>query len=285
MHPLYRHIIKNNQVQWGFYRPFWLAGQKLGLVHDRVAEPLLESGHVLPQEGGVRLKAEGQSMAERTDALQSILTRLIKLGLVRKARNEMYSVAATLRDAPVALADRALVPALGFQACGVHCNGFVRDGKNIKLWVAKRSMDSTTDPGKFDHIIAGGQPHGYTVTENLAKEAGEEAGVPSELAATATPVGTITYNLGMPAGIRRDTLFVFDLELPASFTPKNTDGEVIDFRLMDARDVLENIKSKDDFKFNVNLVLIDFFIRHGMILPDAHGYAELVLGLHQPHTI
>lgn len=279
MHSLYRHITNNNRVNWGLYQPLWLAGQKMGMVHESVVEALLTSGHVLPQEGGLRLNAEGGNRDERTKCLEACLHHLVKVGLIRKVRKELYDVAHNFGDAPVALADRALMPALGFKAHGVHCNGFVREDKKIKLWVARRSMDSTTDPGKLDHIIAGGQPHGYSLSENLAKEAYEEAGVEAALAAKAILTGTITYNLGMAHGIRRDTLHVFDLELPATFTPRNTDGEVMDFRLMEAEEVLERLKNKDDFKFNVNLVLVDFFIRHGFITPDENGFAELKAGL------
>ena len=34
---------------------------------------------------------------------------------------------------------------------------------------------------------------------------------------------------------------------------------------MDAVDVLDRVAHTDDFKFNVNLVIIDFALRHGLI--------------------
>lgn len=283
MHPLYRHILRNNQVHWGLYRPLTLAGQAFGMVHEKVAESLLASGHILPEKDALRLANEPSSVSGRSEALRAVLHQLIKNGLVAKERHELYSVATSFKDEPLALADRALMPALGFKAYGVHCNGFVREGRSFKLWVGRRALDSATEPGKLDHMIAGGQPHGLSVMDNLAKEAHEEAGVPPALAAAARPVSSISYNLGSASGIRRDTLFVFDLEVPPDFTPRNQDGEVQGFTLMRAEDVLENLFTRDDFKFNVNLVLIDFFIRHGMIRPDEPGYHELCLGLRQPH--
>lgn len=44
---------------------------------------------------------------------------------------------------------------------GVHINGYITlpDGSK-ELWVAKRSSNKPTWPGKLDHIAAGGQPHG-----------------------------------------------------------------------------------------------------------------------------
>ena len=76
-----------------------------------------------------------------------------------------------------------------------------------------------------------------------------------------------------------DVLFCYDLELPRDFTPKNTDGELVAFTLEDARDVIARVRDSDDFKFNVNLVLIDFALRHGLISPDDPEYLDLVTGL------
>ena len=39
------------------------------------------------------------------------------------------------------------------------------------------------------------------------------------------------------------------------------------------------VDGTDDFKFNCNLVLIDFFIRHGMLDPDHADYVAIAKGL------
>ncbi len=36
-----------------------------------------------------------------------------------------------------------------------------------------------------------------------------------------------------------------------------------------------------DFKFNCNLINIDFFIRHGFLGPDDPAYLDIVAGLHR----
>jgi hypothetical protein len=76
--------------------------------------------------------------------------------------------------------------------------------------------------------------------------------------------------------VRDDTLFVYDLDVPHDFVPQNTDGEIAHFTLMDAREVLDRVRAGDDFKFNVNLVIIDFALRHGLVKPAEPGYGELV---------
>lgn len=56
--------------------------------------------------------------------------------------------------------------------------------------------------------------------ENVVKECEEEASIPPELAARAKPVGAVSYTSLQPAGLKRDVLFCFDLELPADFEPQ-----------------------------------------------------------------
>ena len=45
----------------------------------------------------------------------------------------------------------------------------------------------------------------------------------------------------------------------------NTDGEVEKFELMPVEEVMDIVRSEQRFKPNCNLVMIDFFIRHGLI--------------------
>ncbi len=43
--------------------------------------------------------------------------------------------------------------------------------------------------------------------------------------------------------------------------------------------VLARIRDTDDFKFNVNLVVLDLAVRLGLITPDAPDYQEIWEGL------
>ena len=62
-----------------------------------------------------------------------------------------------------------------------------------------------------------------------------------------------------PEGLRRDLLHCYDLDLPEDFVPRAADGEVESFELWPIARVLQTVRDTDDFKFNVNLVLIDLF--------------------------
>jgi 8-oxo-dGTP pyrophosphatase MutT (NUDIX family) len=212
--------------------------------------------------------------------LARIVAALAEAGLAVSPRREMTPVPRAWGLPPLAGIDRAGLPALGLPAFGVHVNGYVRNAHGIHLWVGRRARDRLVAPGKLDHLVAGGIPMGLTAFQTVIKEAEEEASLPAEIAGRARPVGAITYRLALPEGLRNDTLFVFDLELETGIAPASNDGEVEGFELWPIDRVIETVRETDDFKFNVNLVLIDFLIRHGMLDPDREpDYTALVRGL------
>ena len=61
-----------------------------------------------------------------------------------------------------------------------------------------------------------------------------------------------------------DTQFVFDLEVPKSFTPTNNDGEVNEFLLVPLSDLINKIC---DLEVSINSAprLMDFLIRKGFL--------------------
>jgi len=77
-------------------------------------------------------------------------------------------------------------------------------------------------------------------------------------------------------------LFVYDLDVPSDFTPRNTDGEIVEFRLMQAAEVVDLIRRTEEFKFNVNLIIIDFALRHGLLSVEDPEYLDVASSLHRP---
>src|SRR5437868_5954588 len=98
----------------------------------------------------------------------------------------------------------------------------------------------------------------------------------------AVPFGAVTYCMETELGIRDDVLFVYDIKLPDAFEPKNSDGEIVRFDLMPAEAVVDRVRKTDDFKFNVNLVILDFALRHGLISVEDPEYLDVASGLHRP---
>ena len=180
------------------------------------------------------------------------------------------------------LMDRASVPYFGVRAFGQHLNAYVRDGGEVKVWVARRSADRRVYPNHLDNMVAGGLPWGVGLGDNLRKECREEADVPSSLADRAVPVGAVTYCRDSERGLKPDVMYCYDLELPVWFVPRCTDGEVSEFYLWPVQRLLETVRDTGEFKLNCNLVIIDFLIRHGLIDQDAPDYLEIIQGLRSP---
>ena len=210
-------------------------------------------------------------------ALPDLAATLIAAGHGRW-RNEAFDVRARPDGPVLAQVDRGVLPVLGIQAQGVHVNGLVRGPDGVRLWVAVRAADKLLDPNKLDHIVAGGIPAGMTPWSTLLKEAGEEAAIPPDLAARAVPVWRVGYAMARGEGLRRDLLHCYDLELPEDFVPHPADGEVARFELWPLPRALAAVRDGDAFKFNVNLVLIDLFIREGLIAGAQAARLRAALG-------
>jgi 8-oxo-dGTP pyrophosphatase MutT (NUDIX family) len=261
------------------FRRFVVAGQQVGWVLPGFAEALRPHGRVFSvDEREVRLSEALRDFDARTRAVHEVLEQLVRTGVLRKLRREAYPVDTGWGREPLLTVDRAVVPLFGIEAYGIHVNGFVRAKDGLKLWVGRRARDKATAPGKLDHLVAGGHPHGISLADNLVKEAKEEANIPEALARRAVPVGAVSYRLRNEEGLRNDILFLYDLEVPADFTPQNTDGEVEEFFLWPVEKVMQVLRDSDEFKFNVALVLVDFLIRHGLVRPDDPDYEALVHG-------
>lgn len=278
------HIRACNAHDPACFRPFLIDERPVGHVHRDAVTRLAAFTDVFGvHDDSVMLNPALATPAARTEAVREVLARLAEEGVVRPPRGEDYAVVTRFGDEPLMRLDRGHVALFGVRAFGLHVNGFVRGADGLKLWIGRRAPDKTVAPGKLDNMVAGGQPAGLTLAQNLRKEAEEEAAVPAALADRARPVGAVTYRLQTDEGLKPDTLFIYDLELPADFTPRPNDGEITDFRLMPVAEVMERVRTTDDFKFNVNLVLIDFFLRHGLLDPDSEpDYLELVQGLRAP---
>jgi 8-oxo-dGTP pyrophosphatase MutT (NUDIX family) len=252
-----RHVRAcNNAVLPGERLPFRIGQELVGWVKPGFAARLAS----FPEIG---VTADAVVLADGA-ALPAIARSLSDAGCYRWRREE-FDIRAEPDGPVLARLDRGALPSFGVMAVGVHVNGLVRRPDGLHVWVARRAADKLLDPSKLDHIVAGGVPAGLTPAETLVKEAAEEAAIPASLARQAVPVATITYAMERPEGLRRDLLHCYDLNLPETFAPRAADGEVEAFELWPIARVMRTVRDTDDFKFNVNLVLIDLLQREGLI--------------------
>jgi len=273
-----------NNADMAEYIPLHGFGRRIGWVRrDRAGILAAHAYAFIRNPDGLALAPDLSDAQAATQALDQALREIAAAGHIEGWRDERYRVAEDF-GAPALLAvERAAAPLLGIRSWGVHMNGYVRraDG-GLDLWIAERAHDKPTYPGLLDNMVAGGQPEGLGILENLIKECAEEAAIPADLAKHARPVGTIRYRHALEAGLKPDEMFCFDLELPDDFQPHNTDGEVHHFMRLPVEEVIGIVRDTTRFKFNCALVLIDFFIRHGLIGPDdTPDYAEVCRGLRQ----
>jgi 8-oxo-dGTP pyrophosphatase MutT (NUDIX family) len=269
-----RHIRDcQNAILPGDRRPFLIGERQAGWVKPVIAE-------ALQRYPGVEARAE--SVVLRDGAILPRLAEALAGEGYYRLRGEAFDVRAEPDGPVLAVVDRGALPSFGISATGVHVNGLVRGRGGLQIWVGRRAKDRMLDPGKLDHVTAGGVPAGLSPEQTMVKEAQEEAAIPAEIAQGARRVGTIRYAMERAEGLRRDVLHCYDLELPADFVPRSTDGEVAVFELWPVEQVMRTVRETDEFKFNVNLVLIDLFLREGRIAEP--GAAVLRAALNSGHT-
>jgi hypothetical protein len=142
------------------------------ILMDEFSDTFIRNGNV------IKLKNEIDSSADisvKTEIMNKVTTSLRDKGLISGWRNELFPLSTSFSNQPVMLLERAACPYFGVKAYGVHVNGYVVDNNNkvSHLWVAKRSKTKSTWPSMYDHIVAGGQPYGISLAENVAKECKE----------------------------------------------------------------------------------------------------------------
>jgi isopentenyldiphosphate isomerase len=278
-----RHIEACNPVITERFVPWKINGQVYGWLRPSFIDQLRQFDQLFAfldsQVGLCDPTLQGQAL---TAQLSDVVNALYEQGVLpHKPMNEPYPLTAGERDEAIAEIDRVAASHFGLRSFGQHLNGYVNYNGRLLLWVGKRARDRAIFPGAWDNMVAGGLPQGISLEENLIKECQEEAGMSVALAQQATYVGSIAYNRVNANGFRPDVLYCYDIELPATFIPQNTDGEVESFHLMPVEDVLQIVRDSDDFKLNCNLVIIDFALRHRLISEDDPDYCALLEGLRQ----
>lgn len=195
--------------------------------------------------------------------------------ILRGWRNEVWPVYSR-RGELLFSVERAALGLFGAMRYGVHLTAYVIDHTvphGFRLWIPKRAVDKSTFPGMLDNTVAGGLMTGESPLDCIVREADEEASLPSHLVRQhALSVGTVTYiyvteekYVGQYGLIYPECQWIYDLELPAGIIPQPKDGEVQEFYLCDVNQVKSDLAA-GKFKRNCALVVIDFFIRHGILM-------------------
>ncbi|CAN5676114.1 DUF4743 domain-containing protein [soil metagenome] len=280
------HIERCNNADLGQFEPWFIGTRRAGFIHRDFAPVLAERPDLFThRDGAWQLHSALDTPARRTAAVRAFLLELRARGQFGKLwREEAYPVAWAFTDPRLMVMERAAVPWFGVRAFGPHMTGYVRRGSEMHIWVPRRSYSKPTFPGQLDNTVAGGQPADLGLHDNLIKECGEEASIPPALAAQAKAVSYVSYLNQSGPQLKPDLMICFDLEMPQDFTPRANDGEVHSFELWPVQRVFETVRDTTDFKYNCNLVLIDFFVRHGLLSADDPQFIAIVSGLKKEYA-
>ncbi|KAF7182716.1 hypothetical protein CNMCM7691_002377 [Aspergillus felis] len=244
----------------------------------------------------VLINSSNNAASTRTRIIHDAINRMIEAGytnILKGWRNERFPVYGPGGDVILEI-ERSGSSLFGIVTSGVQMLCYVKDAKRIRLWIAKRSMQKQTYPGMLDCTAAGALSAGESPRSAMILEATEEASIAREIIENGMRyVGSISYfhmkgsstALGSEgastAVLLPEVEYLYELQLEEGIVPQPKDSEVEDFRLWNVDQVLDAL-GRGMFKPNSAVVVIDFFIRHGVITPETEPmYEEIIRRLHR----
>lgn len=271
-----QRIAECNQYDLSDYLAFCIDNEQLGWTSRSFAEQLTNFPEVFRiSDSQVSFHPSLDNANKRTAAAAKVFNKLHEFGVIDTWVGEVYPVVMKFGETPRMHIERAATTYLGIKGFGVHVNGLVKKKSGVFVWIATRTKEKPFWPGKLDQMVAGGQPAGISLMDNVIKESEEEANIPQLVAQQAEYITSLNYCSEGIRGINPDTLFVYDLWLDESFIPENTDGEVESFQLISLQALATLVENTQDFKENCNLVNIDLLIRHGILSPTHPDFNEI----------
>ena len=257
------------------YEPFAVADHVVGWLTPERAQRLARWPQLFRRsDHALELAASLDTPEARAEALLAVARRLAAEGALTAWRDERYAVAASPDQKTMFELERAAARYFGVHTFAAHANGLTGDEDRWRMWLARRSPVKAIDPGLLDKLVGGGIAAGADAAATLVKEAWEEAGLEKPLSRHAQCAGSVDICRATSDGLQRETIYVYDLWLPADFAPVNQDGEAVEHRLYAPEDVL-GVLANDDITADASLVIADFLIRCGHVAPDDPSFAAL----------
>ncbi|KKY21011.1 putative thiamin pyrophosphokinase-related protein [Phaeomoniella chlamydospora] len=223
-------------------------------------------------------------------AFSEVVTKAIEIDvfkIISGRHSEPFAIVGAKTPMQV---ERFAAPLFGFILRGAHMTVYTTESEDMRIWVPRRSGHLFTYPNMLDTTVAGGVAAHESPFENIVHEADEEASLPEELVRErARPCGVLTYMTQVGRSetfaesglVHPDCIYVYDLEVNRSVIPKPRDEEVKEFYLMTVDEVKVALR-RGEFKPNCALVMLDFFIRHGIITADNEkNYIEIIMRMHR----
>lgn len=224
-----------------------------------------------------------------TTALSKLIQKAIDedtFSVIHGQHSEPYSIIGA--NIPTSV-ERYASHLLGIVSRGAHLTVYTKTPQGMKIWVPRRSPRLFTYPNCLDTTVAGGVAAGEGPFECIMREAEEEASLSEEQVRKDTvATGCLSYvglndsRGGGEKGLICPTIiYVYDLEVAADVVCRQNDDEVKEFYLMNVDEVKAAL-FRGEFKTNSAVIMIDFFIRHGIITAENEKhYAEIMARMHR----
>ena len=232
--------------------PLWAGDARIGSV-----EPGWAEGVVLEPQWVECITCDGQAgwlvRGDVTQSLNAIALALRDAGAAHAWRDEQLAVTDEHGNV-LGSVERAVVRPLGITTFAVHLAGFSPDGKH---WVQMRSSTKATDPGLWDTLMGGMVAAGESPDTALERETWEEAGLRLADLRDVRFGGRVLTRHPSDAGRGGYVVEYIDwyrCVVPEPLVPKNQDGEVERFALLDAEEIAQRLQ-RDEFTLEAAVVL------------------------------
>ncbi|WP_144631166.1 NUDIX hydrolase [Bordetella genomosp. 13] len=237
-------------------RPLYVAGHCCGWATHAACDALRGTGLAVIEADALRL-APGLAPGPGLDAaLAQVAQALRDANCLRGWRDELLDVMAG--DVHLGVIERAAMRPLGLPTRAVHLNAWTPDGR---MWVARRSLSKSTDPGMWDSLVGGLAGAGEDLELALERECGEEAGLDPRHLRAREPLRTILrMHRRLPEGYQVEDLLVSTCVLAEGVQPANRDGEVMEIAALPVEKVLQGIEA-GEFTLEAALVIVEDVIQ------------------------
>lgn len=238
-------------------RPVHLAGQRCGWATLAACDALRDTGLVRLEDQALQL-LPGLMPGPALDAgLARIADALRQARCLRGWRDELLDI--TVPGACLGAIERAAMRPLGLLTFAVHLNAWTPDGR---LWVARRSLSKSTDPGMWDTLVGGLVGSGEALDRALVRECDEEAGLDPHQIAARGPLRTVLrMQRRLPEGYQVEDLLTSRCVLAPGVQPANRDGEVMEIATLSVVDVIARIEA-GEFTLEAALVILEDIRQH-----------------------
>lgn len=233
-------------------RPVTISGKVSGWIGSESILAITDLPGVDIEDEAVHITAARRLRLSIDQVLANVAQSLAGAGLIKSWRNELLDVIGEGKC--LARLERGAFRPLGLLTQAVHLNAWTQHGK---LWVARRSLNKTTDPGLWDTLSGGLVGAGEDLHTALLRESYEEAGLS---AVSLSKVGALRTVLRMHRrlsdGYQVENILVSDCILDAGTVPSNIDGEVMEFRCIDLSELWAMI-CNGTFTIEAELSILD----------------------------